>query len=384
MAGEEAIRLLVSVLGAVLFAVVVVLLLRLGDVLANRVSARVPRTGNAADRRPEGQGAVAGVRVQSATGAQERGEPDEDARPLAAVIVNPTKFSDVAPVRTLVTKVCVDLGGQEPLWLPTTADDPGIGQAKEALGSGAHVVMACGGDGTVRTVAEALAGTGVPLGLIPAGTGNLLARNLDMNLDDMGAATRVALAGDDRAVDVGRITIDDGSGPGEEQVFLVMAGMGFDATIMATAPEALKAKVGPVAYTVAGLRNLKGRQARVRLAVDDRPEFQRRVRTIVVGNCGKLLGGLVLMPDAEIDDGWLDAVSIAPQGIVGWLAVAARVITRQRRGHRRVEHWRAQAITIASEQPEPAQLDGDPVGEVLAMRIRVDPGALLVRVPHRR
>src|SRR6185312_7567763 len=106
--------------------------------------------------------------------------------------------------------------------------------------------MACGGDGTVRTVAEALAGTGVPLGLIPAGTGNLLARNLDMNLDDMGAATRVALAGDDRAVDVGRITIDDGSGPGEEQVFLVMAGMGFDATIMETAPEALKARVGPV------------------------------------------------------------------------------------------------------------------------------------------
>jgi diacylglycerol kinase family enzyme len=383
MTGADAMTLLVSVLGAALFAVLVVLLLRLGDGLSSRVTARVPRRAeDTADRRSRDQGAVAGVPVASAT--EDRTEPEEDQRPLPAVIVNPTKFSDVRPVRTLVTKVCADLGWQEPLWLETTAEDPGIGQAKEALGAGAHVVMACGGDGTVRTVAEALAGTGVPLGLIPAGTGNLLARNLDMNLDDMGAATRVALAGDDRAVDVGRITIDDGSGPGEEQVFLVMAGMGFDATIMETAPEALKARVGPVAYTVAGLRNLKGRQARVRVAVDDRPEFQRRVRTIVVGNCGKLLGGLVLMPDAEIDDGWLDAVSIAPQGIVGWLGVAARVITRQRRGHRRVEHWRAQAITIASEQPEPAQLDGDPVGEVRAMRMRVDPGALLVRVPHRR
>ncbi len=384
MTSAETITLLVTVLGAVMFAVVVVLLLRLGDALSNRVTARVPRGAGKGARADGRAGDRRGTTPDSGTGPAPSQEPEEDRRPLPAVIVNPSKFSDVTPVRTLVTGMCVDLGWQEPLWLETTIEDPGIGQAKEALGAGAHVVMACGGDGTVRTVAEVLAGTGVPLGLIPAGTGNLLARNLDMNVDDIGAATRVALAGDDRAVDVGRVSLDDGSGPGDEQVFLVMAGMGFDAEIMATAPEALKAKVGPIAYTVAGLRNLKGRQARVRVAIDERPAVLRRVRTIVVGNCGRLLGGLVLMPDAEIDDGWLDAVSIAPQGIVGWLAVAARVITQQRKGHRRVEHWRVRAITITSEQREPAQLDGDPVGEVLAMRMRVDPGALLVRVPHRR
>jgi len=381
MTGADAITLLVSVLGAAVFAVVVVLLLRLGDKLSSRVTARVPRRVGTRTPGDGRQGDPRATAPGSGTSPAPSQEPEEDLRPLAAVVVNPTKFSDVSPGRTLVTKVCADLGWQEPLWLETTAHDPGTGQTKKAVEAGAHVVMACGGDGTVRTVGEALAGTGVPLGLIPAGTGNLLARNLDMNLDDIGAATRVALAGDDKAVDVGRVTLDEAE---DEQVFLVMAGMGFDAEIMATAPEGLKARVGPAAYTVAGLRNLNGRQARVRLAIDDQAETHRRVRTIVVGNCGRLLGGLVLMPDAEIDDGWLDMVSIAPQGIVGWLAVAARVITRQRKGHRRVEHWRARAVTIASEQPEPAQIDGDPVGDVRVMRMRIEPGALLVRVPHRR
>ena len=299
-------------------------------------------------------------------------------RPLPAVVVNPTKFDDIDAVHDEISQVCTELGWEKPLWLETTEQDPGIGQTNEAVERGADVVMACGGDGTVRHVGEALAGTGVALGLLPAGTGNLLARNLDMDLDDLAGATRTALTGDDRQVDVGRITVDEAK---EEQVFLVMAGMGFDAQIMAHAPEALNAKVGPIAYTVSGVQHLKGRQARVRLAFDDEPEVHRRVRTVVIGNCGKLLGGLVLMPDAEIDDGVLDVVSIAPQGFVGWVAVAGRVITRQRRGHRRVEHWRARAIAIAADRSEPAQLDGDPIGEVRTLRVRVDPGALTVRVP---
>jgi diacylglycerol kinase family enzyme len=132
---------------------------------------------------------------------------------------------------------------------------------------------------------------------------------------------------------------------------------------------------------VSGLRQLRGKQAKVRLAVDEAEPVSRRVRTVVVGNCGKLLGGLVLMPDARIDDGYLDVVSIAPQGIAGWAGVAARVISRRRRGHPRVEHWRGRELVLTSETPQPAQLDGDPVGEALELRIRVAPGALLVRVP---
>jgi diacylglycerol kinase family enzyme len=166
----------------------------------------------------------------------------------------------------------------------------------------------------------------------------------------------------------------------EENVFLVMAGMGFDAEIMANAPEALKARVGAIAYIVAGLRHFNGHRTRVTITVDDGEPVQRRVRTVVVGNVGRLLGGLVLMPDAEIDDGRLDMVSIAPSGVVGWAAVVLRVMTRQRKGHQRVEHWQGRRITVEASEPHTAQLDGDPIGDATRIEVRVDPGALMVRV----
>ena len=214
------------------------------------------------------------------------------------------------------------------------------------------------------------------MGLVPAGTGNLLARTVGTP-DNVQAAARVALTGDDRAIDVGRIRIDDA----EERVFLVMAGTGFDAAIMETTPEALKVKVGPLAYVISGLRAMRGRRVRVTLTLDDEPPMRRRTRTVVVGNSGTLLGGLVLMPQATIDDGVLDVVSIAPSTFAGWIAVALRVITKRRRGHERVEHWQARSIVVRTEAPQSCQVDGDPVGDAQELAIRVDPNALVVRVP---
>jgi diacylglycerol kinase (ATP) len=303
-------------------------------------------------------------------------------RPLAAVVVNPTKYSDTGPLRETVGRICAEAGWAEPLWLETTPEEHGVTQTREALDRGADVVIACGGDGTVRAVGEAMAGTGTAMGLLPAGTGNLLARNLAVDLTDVEGSLRAALDGDDRPLDVGWAEVTDAEGRVRpEQAFLVMAGMGFDAVIMADAPEVLKARVGPLAYVVSGLRHLRGRQARVQISVDDATPVQRRVRTVVVGNVGTLLGGLMLMPDAEVDDGWLDGVTIAPTGLVGWMAVAVRVATRTRRGHSRVEHWRGQNITIAADRPEQAQIDGDPIGEAVQLRLRVEPRALLLRVP---
>lgn len=299
-------------------------------------------------------------------------------RPMAAIIVNPTKFEDVAVVRALFERVCAQLGWAEPLWLLTTQEDPGAGQAQQALDAGADVVLACGGDGTVRHVGHVLAHSGVALGLLPAGTGNLLARNLDLDLSNLEYAMRHALTGDDRRIDVGRVVVDAGS---QEQTFLVMAGLGFDAAIMKGAPESLKARFGPVAYVVSGVRALRGRRAKVSLGVDGEPAQLRRVRSVVVGNCGRLLGGLVLMPDAKVDDGRLDVVALAPRGVAGWGAVGLRLMTRRRSGHPRVERWTARTVTVESPSPQLAQLDGDPIGEVRVLQVRVDPGALQVRVP---
>ncbi|HEX6404783.1 MAG TPA: diacylglycerol kinase family protein [Pseudonocardiaceae bacterium] len=299
-------------------------------------------------------------------------------RPLPAVVVNPSNLDDTTALRVLISRVCGELGWDPPLWLETTVEDPGCGQTRMALSAGADVVLACGGDGTVRHVAQVLAGSGTAMGLLPTGTANLLARNLAMATADMAKATRIALSGNNRAIDVGRVLIDN---QGDEQVFLVMAGVGFDAAIMAGAPSELKARLGPLAYFVSGFRALSAPRAPITLAVDGQVEPSRRVRTVVVGNCGKLVGGLVLMPAARLDDGLLDVVSIGPRSIRGWLAVTARVISRRRRGHRIVQHWQGRTVIISAESAQQAQLDGDTIGEVCALQMRIDKGALLIRVP---
>ena len=306
----------------------------------------------------------------------------ETPRRRAAVVINPTKFEDLPSVQRRITKVCRELGWDEPLFIETTAKDTGTGQARQALEEGVTVVCPLGGDGTVRAVAEALVGTETPLGLLPGGTGNLLARNLELPVDSLEDALRVALTGQNKRVDVGRLTVDQ-SGEHErpeKHIFLVMAGLGFDAAIMAGAPESLKARVGWPAYVVSGARNLRGPQFKVRVKVADGEEFSRRTRTVVIGNCGKLLGGLILMPEAEVADGKLDLVALSPQGIVGWAAVAARLASRRRRGHPRVDHHTATEFTVRSDRPQEVQLDGDPIGKARAISAEVVPSSLVVRV----
>ena len=301
---------------------------------------------------------------------------------LAAIIVNPTKFDDIEEVREQITKGCLAAGWDQPLWVETTAEDPGTGQARQAVKDGATLICPLGGDGTVRAVAEALVGTETPLGLLPGGTGNLLARNLSLPVDNLEDALKVALTGQNKRVDVGRLTVDlsgEHEHP-EEHIFLVMAGIGLDAKIMADAPEGLKNKVGPLAYTLTGVKHLRGPQFKVRMKVDDEPEIIRRTRTVLIGNCGKLTGGLVLMPEAEVDDGWLDAVILSPAGVVGWVAVAGRVISRKRKGHERVDHYRMKSVTIRSDRPEEVQVDGDTIGQARALSVTVEPLALVVRV----
>ena len=309
---------------------------------------------------------------------------DEDAPPLkrAGIIVNPTKFTDLDAVRARVTTTCLAQGWGEPIWLETTIADPGTGQARQAVEEGAAVICPLGGDGTVRAVATALVGTETPLGLLPGGTGNLLARNLDLPFDSIEKALVVALTGQNVRIDVGRLSVDPSGQHAvpDEHLFLVMAGVGLDAAIMAGAQERLKARVGSAAYVVSGFQNFLGPQFKVRMKVDGEGEFARRTRTVIVGNCGRLFGGLVLMPGARLDDGVLDSVVLSPRGVVGWSAVAGHVVTRQRRGHPLIDRHAGEEIHIELDRPQEVQLDGDTIGTARSMTARVDPLALVVRV----
>ncbi|SKC56326.1 diacylglycerol/lipid kinase family protein [Krasilnikoviella flava] len=360
-------------------ALVVALVVALGALVALLVVWRRARTQ---------QHAVAERDAQRTRDGEARGM-------LLAVVINPSK-EGAADVRAVVERVCAEAALPDPLFYETAVDDPGTGQARQALADGADVVVAAGGDGTVRAVAEALAGTGHPMGLIPVGTGNLLARNLDLPLTSVPDAVAVVVGGTDRAIDVGRARVSefapdaeplvDGD-PHRAHIFLVIAGLGFDAAMVADADDQLKARVGWVAYFLAGARHLHGRRMRAIIRLDDGEAVEARLRSIMVGNCGRLPGGLTLLPDAVIDDGELDVAAIDTRGgLAGWAQLLGEVVA-QGLGVRndlpgkigRIDHTRARRAVIRVDDGEQAQVDGDPLGSAVELETWVEPGALVVR-----
>ncbi|MGZ4631460.1 MAG: diacylglycerol/lipid kinase family protein, partial [Actinomycetes bacterium] len=141
-----------------------------------------------------------------------------------------------------------------------------------------------------------------------------------------------------------------------------------------------KKAVGWPAYLVSASKHLRGRGIRVAIRVDDDPPLQRRVRTVVVGNVGKLQGGIPLIPDAKPDDGVLDVVVIAPRNALDWMRVTGRVVRKANVPDRKMERFRGTHIVIEASRPEPRQLDGDLIEDSRTMDIRIEPGALGIRV----
>jgi diacylglycerol kinase (ATP) len=211
----------------------------------------------------------------------------------------------------------------------------------------------------------------VPMAIVPLGTGNLLARNLDLPLDDEAAAFRIGITGATRQIDVGAI---------EGKRFVVMAGLGFDAAIMRDAPEKLKKTVGWPAYVVSGAKHMRGRRISVTITIDDDEPIERRVRTVLVGNVGKLQGGLLLLPSARPDDGVFDIAVLAPRNVLDWARLTGRVLRRTDVPDQRMERFRGKHVVIQASRPQPRQLDGDLIEDGQTMDIQIEPGALAVRV----
>jgi diacylglycerol kinase family enzyme len=294
-------------------------------------------------------------------------------RRRAAVIVNPTKVADMEEERRAVTAYLAAAGWHQPWWLETRLDELGHGHAKAAADGGADVVFACGGDGTIMSVLSGLAGTGVPLAILPAGTGNLLARNLQLP-PDRDACLRIGLGGVDRKIDVGRVD--------ETHRFAVMAGMGLDAAMIMDAPERLKKRIGWPAYAVSGAKHIFDRRAHVTITVDDQEPVELRARGIVIGNVGKLQAGMVLMPEATPDDGILDVAVLVPKTLRHWLMLSLHVMRRRPGGRgSRIKHFRGRRIHIECDRVWPREIDGDLLEPSKEMTIVVEPKALIVRIP---
>jgi len=288
-----------------------------------------------------------------------------------AVVINPTKFPDLAQQRELICAAFAAAGGPDPLWWETSADDPGGGQTREAIAAGAEVVVACGGDGTIRACADGLAETAVALSVLPAGTGNLLVSNLDLP-SDVDLVVAAAIGGRRRRIDLGCL---------EGEHFAVMAGIGFDAAMMESTRESWKQSLGWPAYLVGGVRRLFDRPMRVRLRLDGGPLIARTARTVLVANVGRLQGGIDLFGDARPDDGVLDVAVVKPRGPADWVALAASILLRRPPRRRHLETFRASTVDVRSRTVEPREMDGDTILPGDRLMVSVRPRALWVCVP---
>jgi diacylglycerol kinase family enzyme len=298
-----------------------------------------------------------------------------------AVILNPVK-NNAEVARNAIIDACELAGWDAPRFYETTVDDPGYGQSRQALADRADVILACGGDGTVRVVAECLAHKNVAMGLIPVGTGNLLARNVDLDVTDMEGCIQTALFGHQRYIDTATMAISNSiTGHASTHTFLVIAGMGLDAEVVGDTREDLKKTVGWLAYTEAGVRHLPGRRKRVSITMDDEPEQARKIRSVLFANCGLIPGGIDFIPQAMIDDGMLDIVVMSPRSAFGWLAMYTKILFKHKHNLPMMSFYRSGKVTIRSQEPMATQLDGDPSGEATKVTVQVEPASLLVRVP---
>jgi diacylglycerol kinase (ATP) len=291
-----------------------------------------------------------------------------------AVIYNPTKVSD--KFHSLMEQSLQRNGWSNTLWLETSVEDPGRAMTKQAVAERVDLVIGAGGDGTIRYIADGLAHTGIPLGLVPAGTGNLLARNLDLPLEEVDAI-EVALAGQARLIDLVRITVDDR--PPEH--FAVMAGIGVDAMIMDETDEDFKDKVGSAAYFVAAGKALGRLPVRMTVRLDSNRPVRRHAMLCVIGNVGALRGNLTLIPGASPTDGLLDLYIASPRRFRHWLKLAVRLITRRAKKDDQVDQHTGKTVRIIIDGKENYQLDGDVVGESTTLFAEIQPGALAICVP---
>ena len=310
-----------------------------------------------------------------------------------ALVINPSK-NNADRIRQDVLDFFKKNALPSPMVIETTLKKDGKACAQEAIERGARVILAAGGDGTVRTVAEALAGTDRALAVIPIGTANLFAKNLGIPTD-LTEALKVAVSHGSRKVDMGWMDVTGKDGDTSRHGTLLMSGIGFDATMMEVTPAQLKAALGWVAYTISSLSHLFDRKEKADITITQKDGSVRSVqnvsfRTFLIGNCGTI-PVVSLMPEARFDDGLLDFELIDTRhGLLGWTNLANDVLYQTARRHPGMRPW-SHGSTLAQMQGTGAvidlkhqalaEVDGDVVGRTRHVEISVDRQALTVRVP---
>ena len=262
-------------------------------------------------------------------------------------------------------------GVTDPLWYEVAKSRRAPKFARRAAAMGADVVFVWGGDGTVQRCVDAVAGTDTAVAILPAGTANLLAANLNVP-HDLAEAVRVGLHGECRLLDTGLVN-------GEH--FAVMAGAGLDARMIAGAKRKLKNRLGRAAYLYTGARSLGATPATAEVEVDGRPFFTGPASLVLAGNVGRVLGGIEAFSAAEPDDGLLDLGVVTAANPVEWVRTLGQVALSEAGKSPFVQLARGKRFEIRFDREQPYELDGGARHSVTELSIEVCPASISVRVP---
>jgi diacylglycerol kinase (ATP) len=262
-------------------------------------------------------------------------------------------------------------GFPDPLWYEVPKSRKAPKRARQALDEGADVIFVWGGDGTVQRCIDALAGTKAVLAILPAGTANLLATNLEIP-KDLAGAVQVGLAGERRPLDTGSVN-------GEH--FAVMAGAGFDARMIADADRGMKDTLGRAAYLYTGARNLRARRVKATVQVDGQRFFKGPVSCVLVGNVGKILGGISAFAGARPDDGLLELGVVTARNPVEWARTLGRVALGKAENSPFVEVTRGRQMKVRFSRALPYELDGGARPAAAKLTVKVKPASITICVP---
>lgn len=323
---------------------------------------------------------------------------------LACVVVNPSKRGATPRLRAALDAELRGAGWGRVAWATTTPEQHGARQAARAVEAGAGLVIAVGGDGTVRAVADGLAAAdgargGVELGIVPLGTANLAARGLGIPLRRWSALRLAAGAEGHWAapIDLLRVSTDalEAAGAPPEPC-LVVTGIGFDARLVAATRAGLKRRAGWGAYAIAAARSLGAPRLPMSISVDggarEGSRERTRARCLLIANSGRLPAGIRLLPGARMDDGALDvAVIDARRGLAGWASLARQVLppaparySAPGRALAEVRLSRGREVVVGLDGPAPLEIDGELLAPARRVCARVEPSAVVVRVPRPR
>jgi diacylglycerol kinase (ATP) len=267
-----------------------------------------------------------------------------------------------------------DQGVDKLLWFEVPKSRKAPKQVHQALKADVDLLVVWGGDGMVQRSLDVLARAKAktPVAIMPAGTGNLLATNLGIPAD-LERAVEIAFHGRRRELDLGRFG---------DEYFGVMAGIGFDGAMINDADRNLKDRLGKLAYVWAGVRHVNGEPATAKIKIDGTEWFNDEASCVLIGNVGKITGGIHAFDDAKPDDGWLDVGVATAQGALQWArALGTMAVGRSDRSPF-VRTTRAKHIDVQLKSKMEYELDGGARAKTKKFTASVAPAAVKICVPR--